>query len=147
MWVGGQRHASAALPPWKTRFPLYRGLNGPHGQSGQVRKISPPQGFDPRTVQLVASRYTDWTILVLPFNYCVFKILFIDVLVEIFFNTKYILLGWIFDIFMKITAILKSNLTCLMFVTVMKKQNLSLHRCTKTREEKVAYYLVEYEWF
>ena len=32
----------------------------PQGQSGQVRKISPPPGFDPRTVQLVASRYTDY---------------------------------------------------------------------------------------
>jgi hypothetical protein len=30
------------------------------GRSGQVRKISPPQGFDPRTVQPVASRYTDY---------------------------------------------------------------------------------------
>ena len=29
-----------------------------HGGSGQVRKISPPPGFDPRTVELVASRYT-----------------------------------------------------------------------------------------
>jgi hypothetical protein len=27
-----------------------------------VRKISPPPGFDPRTVQPVASRYTDWAI-------------------------------------------------------------------------------------
>jgi hypothetical protein len=25
-----------------------------------VRKISPPPGFDPRTVQPVASRYTDY---------------------------------------------------------------------------------------
>jgi hypothetical protein len=32
---------------------------GPQGRSGQVRKISPPPGFDPRTVQPVASRYTD----------------------------------------------------------------------------------------
>jgi hypothetical protein len=30
------------------------------GRSGQVRKISPPPGFDPRTVQPVASRYTDY---------------------------------------------------------------------------------------
>jgi len=29
---------------------------------GRVRKISPPTGFDPRTVQTVASRYTDYTI-------------------------------------------------------------------------------------
>ena len=33
---------------------------GPHGQSGRLRKISPPPGFSPRTVQPVASRYTDY---------------------------------------------------------------------------------------
>jgi len=60
MGVGGQRHAPAALPPGKTRYPLYRRLGGPHGRSGQVRKISPPPGFDPQTVQPVASRYNDW---------------------------------------------------------------------------------------
>jgi hypothetical protein len=60
MGVGGQRHALAALPPGKTRYPLNRRLGGPQGRSGQVRKISPPPGFDPRTVQPVASRYTDW---------------------------------------------------------------------------------------
>jgi hypothetical protein len=27
-----------------------------------VRKISPPPGFDPQTVQPVASSYTDWAI-------------------------------------------------------------------------------------
>ena len=43
----------------KTRYPLYRRLGGPQGRSGQVRNISPPPGFDPRTVQPVASRYTD----------------------------------------------------------------------------------------
>ena len=32
-------------------------------RSGQVRKISPPPGFDSRTVQPVASRYTDYAIL------------------------------------------------------------------------------------
>jgi hypothetical protein len=32
----------------KTRYPLYRRLGGPQGRSGQVRKISPPPGFDPR---------------------------------------------------------------------------------------------------
>ena len=53
----------AALPPGKSRYPLYRWLDGPQGRSGRVRKISPPSlGFDPRTVQPVASRYTDWTI-------------------------------------------------------------------------------------
>jgi hypothetical protein len=29
MRVGGQRHAPAALPPGKTRYPLYRRLGGP----------------------------------------------------------------------------------------------------------------------
>jgi hypothetical protein len=48
------------LPPGKTRYPLYRRLGEPQGRSGQVRKISPPPGFDPRTVQPVANRYTDY---------------------------------------------------------------------------------------
>jgi len=43
--------------PGKTRYPFYRRLVGPQGRAGQVRKISPPPGFDPRTVQPVASRY------------------------------------------------------------------------------------------
>jgi hypothetical protein len=62
MGVGGQRHAPAILPLGKTQYPLYRGLGGPQGRSGRVRKLSPPPGFDPRTVQTVASRYTDWDI-------------------------------------------------------------------------------------
>ena len=45
--VGGQRHTLAALPPGKTRYPLYRRLGGPQGRSGRVRKISPLLGFDP----------------------------------------------------------------------------------------------------
>ena len=63
MEVGGQHHAPAALLPRKTRYPLYRRLDGPQGRFGRVRKISPPPEFDPRTVQPVASRYTDWAIL------------------------------------------------------------------------------------
>ena len=59
MEVGGQRHALAALPPRKNGYPLYRMLGGPQGRFGQVRKISPTPGFDPRTVQPVGSRYTD----------------------------------------------------------------------------------------
>ena len=57
MGVGGQHHAPAALPPGKNRYPLYRRLG--RSQSGRVRNTSPPPGFDPRTVQPVASRYTD----------------------------------------------------------------------------------------
>jgi hypothetical protein len=45
----------------KTQCPLYRRLAGPLSRSGQVGKISPPPGFDPRTVQPVVSRYTNYT--------------------------------------------------------------------------------------
>jgi len=40
--VGCQRQALTALPPGKTRYPLYRRLGGPQGRSELVRKISPP---------------------------------------------------------------------------------------------------------
>ena len=56
---GSASRPGRSLPPGKTRYPLCRRLGGLQGRSGQVRKISPPQGFDPRTVQPVASRYTD----------------------------------------------------------------------------------------
>ena len=60
MGVGGQRHAPAALPPGKeTRYPLHWMLDGPLGRYGRARENSPPPGFEPRTVQPLASRYTD----------------------------------------------------------------------------------------
>ena len=49
MGVGGQCHA----PAGKTRYPFYRRLGGSQGRSERVRKVSPPPGFDPRTVQSV----------------------------------------------------------------------------------------------
>ena len=57
MGVGGQCHTPAALPPGKTRYPLYRRLGGPQVQSGGVQKSLPPPGFNP---QPITSRYTDW---------------------------------------------------------------------------------------
>jgi hypothetical protein len=48
--------------PGKTRYPLCRRLGGPQRPCGRVRKISPPPGFDPRTVRPVASRCTDWAV-------------------------------------------------------------------------------------
>jgi hypothetical protein len=60
--VGVQRHAPAALTSGKTRYPLYGRLGGPRGWSGSVRNISPPRGFDPRTVEAAAGRYIDWAI-------------------------------------------------------------------------------------
>ena len=65
---------TSALDEWvvnATAWPLYRqerpgtrciGGTRPgrqQGRSGRVRKISPTPEFDPRTVQPVASRYTD----------------------------------------------------------------------------------------
>ena len=57
---GSVSRPGRSLLPGKTRYPLYRRLGEPQGRSGQVRKISPPPGFDPRIVQPVASRYTDY---------------------------------------------------------------------------------------
>jgi len=62
MGMCGQRNAPVTLPPGKTRYPLYRRLGRPQGQSGQLWIISPPPGFVPQTVQPVASRYTDYAI-------------------------------------------------------------------------------------
>jgi len=57
--AGGQRHASVALLPGKTRYPLYGRLDGPQRRSVQVRIISDLPRFDLRTFQPLASRYTD----------------------------------------------------------------------------------------
>jgi hypothetical protein len=54
--------SSCRFTSGRTRYPLYRRLDGPQSRSGQVRKISPPPGFDPRTIQAVESRYTVWAI-------------------------------------------------------------------------------------
>jgi hypothetical protein len=57
------RGRSAPRPgPLYPRYPLYRRLVGPQGRSGEERKISPPPGFVPSTVQHVVSRKTDCAI-------------------------------------------------------------------------------------
>jgi hypothetical protein len=45
--------------PGNDPVPIVQDAGRPQDRSGRVLKISPPSGFDPRTVQLVASRYTD----------------------------------------------------------------------------------------
>jgi len=60
--VGGQRHAPLLLPRKETRYPFYGRLTGYLAQSGRVWKIPSSPGFDPRTVQPVTRRYTDYTI-------------------------------------------------------------------------------------
>ena len=42
---GWDTHAPNALPSEKTRYPLYRMLDGPQDRSGWVQKISPPTGI------------------------------------------------------------------------------------------------------
>ena len=49
-WVIGQRPGHFS-PGKETRYPLHRRLGGPQDRSGRVRKISPPPGFDPRTLE------------------------------------------------------------------------------------------------
>ena len=60
MVVGCQRHAPATLPQGKRHgTPCIGGCVGPMaGLEGCGKSRSSP-GFDPRTVQPVASRYTD----------------------------------------------------------------------------------------
>ena len=58
--VGGQRHVRAALLPGKSRYSLYRRLGGPQDRPGRVWKISPPLKSYPRTVEHIASHFTDW---------------------------------------------------------------------------------------
>ena len=62
-WVGGQCHAPAALPPGKR--PVTHCIRG-RGAPGTVwmgaENLAPPPGLDPRTVQPVTSRCTDWAI-------------------------------------------------------------------------------------
>ena len=59
-WGGWSTPHPGRFTLGKDPYPLYRILGGPKDRSGRVRKISPPPpGFDPQTVQTVASLYTD----------------------------------------------------------------------------------------
>ena len=63
MVVGGQHHAPAALPSGKVPVPIVQEAGWAPGPVWTgVENLAPPPGFDPRTVQPVASRYTDWTV-------------------------------------------------------------------------------------
>jgi hypothetical protein len=48
--------------PSNDRYQLCRRFGGPQGASGRVQETSPAPGFGPRTVQAVASCYTDCAI-------------------------------------------------------------------------------------
>jgi hypothetical protein len=58
MWVGGQRHAPAALPRKKPGTHCIGGwVGGRPGLDGCGKSHQPPE-FDPRTFQAEASRYS-----------------------------------------------------------------------------------------
>ena len=50
-------------PAKRTSYALYRGLGGSQAQPGHVWKILHPPGFNPQTVQLIASCYTNYSVL------------------------------------------------------------------------------------
>jgi hypothetical protein len=60
--VDSQPRIPAALSPGMTQHPLYRRLGNFQGRSVLHGKCRPPPGIDPRTVQPVTSRYTDYVI-------------------------------------------------------------------------------------
>ena len=47
------------ITPGKDPLPVVQGFGWTQGRSGQVRKMSPPPAYYPRTVHSVASRCTD----------------------------------------------------------------------------------------
>ena len=75
MEVRGQRHARLLNPGTETRLPLYRWLGRHQSQSVRKRKISPPLGFHPRTVQPIASHCTDCAILTNRHPYTLLKLI------------------------------------------------------------------------
>jgi hypothetical protein len=53
MWVVNATPRPQFTPGKETQYPSHRRLGGPQSRSGGVREISPPPGFNPRTVQPV----------------------------------------------------------------------------------------------
>jgi len=48
------------VPGKDSRYELCRRVAGPRGRSGWVRKILPSPGYEPRTLQAVASPFNDY---------------------------------------------------------------------------------------
>ena len=62
MEVGGQRHTPAAFTPGKDPVPISQKAGWAPGPVWIGADNLTTQGFDPRTFQVVPSRYTDWAI-------------------------------------------------------------------------------------
>ena len=60
--MGGQRHDVATLSTGMTQYPLYRRLRGLQRLWAGAENLAHPPAFDPRTVQPVLSRCTDYAI-------------------------------------------------------------------------------------
>jgi len=60
MGVDDQRYAPAALPGERPGTHCTGGWVDPRAGLDGCGKSRPPPAFDPRTVQPIASRYTDW---------------------------------------------------------------------------------------
>ena len=61
MGVGGQRHAPAAFTPGKDTVPIIQEAGWGPGPVWKGAENLAPLVFDPRTIQPVGSRYTDYT--------------------------------------------------------------------------------------
>jgi nicotinamidase-related amidase len=63
MRVGGQRHARLLYAQERDPVPIvHEAVWAPGSVWTGAENLAPQPGFDPRTVQPVASRYTDWAI-------------------------------------------------------------------------------------
>ena len=61
MGVCGQHH-TGRFAPGKDPVPIIQEAGWAPGLVWKGVEISPPPGFDPRTLQAIASHYTDWAI-------------------------------------------------------------------------------------
>jgi len=60
MGVRGQQHAPALFTPGKYPVPIVQEAGWAPGPVWTGAENLDPTGFDPRTVQSLASRYTEW---------------------------------------------------------------------------------------
>ena len=75
MGMGVQRHAPAAFTPWKDAVPRVQEAGWAPGAVWiGAENLAPPPGFDPRTFQLAASRYTDYAIPIMNKYFNLFSI-------------------------------------------------------------------------